>query len=302
MCAGGWTLAKQGGAARPSMSRSSLEAFLEAAVADAGLQEQLLVAPDAATLAAIAQAAGYPVSEADWLLASEAGREELAAAAAPEAPQVDPLLAFLHQAQGDAALQAALAEAEDAAAVAAIAQAAGYPLTTADLWAGGGADPGEIAPPAPLPDQAVEPADAARQEALDRFLRQIECDPQLQAALAEAADAAAVAMLAQAAGHPLREADLWLASGLDPQDLRDDPGFLPEPGSEPLTAFLHQAQADAALQNALAEAQDAAAVADLARAAGYLISPADLWAASGAEPEELTVEVFVLEEIGELPG
>jgi predicted ribosomally synthesized peptide with nif11-like leader len=286
------------------MSLPSLEAFLEAAGGDADLQERLLSAPDAATLAAIAQAAGYAVSEADWLLASEVGRQELAPAEAPEPPASDPLLALLHQAQGDPELAQALAEAPDAAAVAAIAQAAGYPLTAADLWAASGADPRELAPPVATPnaapdlgaleedDPSVLPAEEPfPQEALERFLRQLESDPPLQEALAQAADAAAVAALAQAAGHPLREVDLWLASGLDPRELADDPG-LPDGDGEGLTAFLHQAQADAALQSALAEAADAAAVVAIARAAGYPISPAELWAASGAEPEELAVVVI----------
>ncbi|MFM8605729.1 MAG: Nif11-like leader peptide family RiPP precursor [Cyanobium sp.] len=58
------------------MSLATLEAFLDAASTDPRLQELLLAAPDAATLAAIARAAGYPLSEADWLLASGAEPEE----------------------------------------------------------------------------------------------------------------------------------------------------------------------------------------------------------------------------------
>lgn len=264
------------------MSLPSLEAFLEAASTDARLQEQLASAVDAAGLAAIARAAGFAVREADWLAASEAGRQELAAEPEPLPLQSDPLIALLHQAQGDPALRQALAEAADAAAVAALAQQAGYPLGAADLWAASEAVPEELAPLGPELEE-----ESRVEAALAGFLAQLEADAELQQALAEAADAAAVALLAQAAGHPLQEVDLWLLSGLEPQDLADDSGVLPAPAGEALAALLHQAQADAGLQSALAEAGDAAEVAAIARAAGYPISPADLWAASGAEPEEL---------------
>ena len=130
---------------------------------------------------------------------------------------------------------------------------------------------------------------------LESFLRQLEGDAELQRALADAADAAAVALLAQAAGHPLREVDLWLASGLEPQHLAQPPLPVVTPGEAALLAFLHQAQADAALLEVLAEAADAAEVAAIARGAGYSITPADLWAASGAEPEELVVPLLVIE-------
>jgi len=331
------------------MTLPSLAAFLEAASADEGLQEQLATAADAASLAAIAQAAGFAVGEADWLAASDAGQPERAAdawralAADPWAedpspspaepvtqpdPSADPLSAFLHQAQGDPALWEALAQAPDAAAVAALAQQAGYPLSSADLWAASEAVPEELlsSPPASAPASAQE--DTAEQEieqqteqqteqqigqqieqqieqqmeeemeeekVLASFLRQLEGDAELQRALAEAADAAAVALLAQAAGHPLREVDLWLASGLEPQHLAPPPLPVVAPGEAALLAFLHQAQADAALLEVLAEAADAAAVAAIARGAGYPITPADLWAASGAEPEELVVPLLVIE-------
>jgi predicted ribosomally synthesized peptide with nif11-like leader len=124
------------------MSLATLEAFLDAASADPRLQELLLSSPDAATLAAIARGAGFAVSEADWLQSSGAEPQEQAAVAEPEPPDADPLTAFLHQAQGDEELQGALAEALDAADVAAIARAAGYPITAADLWAVSAAAPG----------------------------------------------------------------------------------------------------------------------------------------------------------------
>ena len=269
------------------MTLPSLAAFLEAASADEGLQEQLATAADAASLAAIAQAAGFAVGEADWLAASDAGQPERTAdawralASDPWAedpspspaepvtqpvtqpyPSADPLSAFLHQAHGDPTLWEALAQAPDAAAVAALAQQAGYPLSSADLWAASEAVPEEL-------------ENNGDELALESFLRQLEGDAELQRALAEAADAAAVALLAQAAGHPLREVDLWLASGLEPQHLAQPQLPVVTPGEAALLAFLHQAQADAALLELLAEA--------------------DLWAASGAEPEELVVPLLVIE-------
>ena len=287
------------------MTLPSLRAFLEAASADEGLQEKLRTAADAASLAAIAQEAGFAVGEADWLAASDAGQLERAAdswralAADPWAedpspspaepltepstePLTDPLSAFLQQAQGDPVLREALAEAPDAAAVATLAQEAGYPLSSAALWAASEA----------VPEELETNGDGL---ALESFLRQLEGDGELQRALAEAADAAAVALLAQAAGHPLREVDLWLASGLEPQHLAEPPLPVDTPGEAALLAFLHQVQADAALLEVLAEAADAAAVAAIARGAGYPISPSDLWAASGAEPEELVVPLLVIE-------
>jgi predicted ribosomally synthesized peptide with nif11-like leader len=272
------------------MSLATLEAFLDAASADPRLQELLLSSPDAATLAAIARGAGFAVSEADWLQSSGAEPQEQAAVAEPEPPDADPLTAFLHQAQGDEELQGALAEALDAADVAAIARAAGYPITAADLWAVSAAAPQELVPGEPAAaDSHAEDLSPAVDPLLDAFLLQVERDPELQAALVEAADAAAVAEIAQAAGHPLREADLWLASNLEPQALHAPVPAPADPLRDALTTFLHQAQGDPRLCELLAEAADAAAVAELAQAAGYSITAADLWAASGAEVEELLI-------------
>jgi hypothetical protein len=153
-----------------------------AAGADERLQEQLAGAPDVATLTAVARAAGFAVAEADWPAASEATHQEFAAE--PEPAANDSLLAFLHQAQGDPLLRQALAEAPDAAAVAALAQQAAYPLAAADLWAAREAVPEELAPLGP------EPEEARRVEAvLAGFLAQLEADAQLQQQLAAAGDA-----------------------------------------------------------------------------------------------------------------
>ena len=313
------------------MSLASLEAFLEQAQSDQRLQELLIAAPDAAAVAAIAQAAGYPVSELDLWQASAASPDELRPieeqpALAGDAPQgqistplpdpwleEDPLQGFLHQAQGDAALQQALASAPDAAAVAAIAQAAGYPISELDLWQASAASPEELVdsptvleesmpfeapsqrePSQREPSQRV-PGPAAGDEALLEFLHQAQGDAELQQALASAPDAAAVAAIAQAAGYPISELDLWRASGIPAEEL-----FPPEPDLSPLEAplarFLLEAEHDPDLLEALAGAEDAAAVAAIAQAAGYPITASDLWEASEAVPQDIVVEEWVIEE------
>jgi predicted ribosomally synthesized peptide with nif11-like leader len=313
------------------MSLASLEAFLEQAHTDQRLQELLCEAPDAAAVAAIAQAAGYPVSELDLWQASATSPDELGPAGeesvlagdeplnqiSPPLPdpwlEEDPLRGFLHQAQGDEAIQQALSTAPDAAAVAAIAQAAGYPISELDLWQASAASPEELLeipgePVDSIPREEAEefaprtPWPGFRDEALLEFLHQAQGDEGLQQALATAPDAAAVAAIAQAAGYPISELDLWRASGIPAEEL-----FPPEPDLSPLEAplarFLLEAEHDPSLLEALAVAEDAAAVAAIAQAAGYPITTADLWEASDALPEELLISeviVFAVEE--ELPN
>ena len=313
------------------MSLASLEAFLEQAHTDQRLQALLCEAPDASTVAAIARAAGYPVSELDLWQASAATPEEVlpdpeatldmegSSATAAErlaaqrdpasSPSVlpdpwleeDPIRGFLHQAQGDETLQQALTTAPDAAAVAAIAQAAGYPITELDLWRASAAAPEELGGDSGQLE-APQPAEASPDEALVGFLHQAQGDEDLQRALATAPDAAAVAAIAQAAGYPITAADLWRATGVPAEEL-----FPPEPDLAPIEAplarFLLEAEHDAALLEALATAEDAAAVAAIAQAAGYPITASDLWDASDALPEELVISeliVFAVEE--ELPN
>jgi predicted ribosomally synthesized peptide with nif11-like leader len=316
------------------MSLASLEAFLEQAHNDLRLQELLVEAPDAAAVAAIAQAAGYRVSELDLWQASTANPAELLPvlddplpdeqswpeAMAAEFPdpwleQDTPISQFLHQAQGDEALQQALATAPDAATVATIAQAAGYPISELDLWRASAAIPeeligrtaeagdtmdGEGMAEGPTPD--LDPWPAPNDEALLGFLHQAQGDEALQEALSLAPDAAAVAAIARAAGYPISELDLWRASGIPAEEL-----FPPEPDLAPIEAplarFLLEAEHDAALLEALATAEDAAAVAAIAQAAGYPITTADLWEASDALPEELLIsELIVFEVEEELPN
>lgn len=318
------------------MSLASLEAFLEQADKDVRLQERLLTAPDAAAVATIAQEAGFPVSELDLWQASGASPEEMLAV--PPAPPAraastqpfsreesaeaqaggipDPWLdddaigRFLHQAEGDEALQEALASAPDAAAVAAIAQAAGYPITELDLWRASAATPEELTPaelelPVVPEKQVAEPRleptpaqtawTGSSEEALLGFLHQAQGDEALQQALASAPDAESVAAIASAAGYPISPLDLWRASGgSQAEDLLPIQPDL-SPLEAPLARFLLEAEHDLALHEALAVAEDAAAVAAIAQAAGYPITAADLWEATEAIPEELVVEAWVIE-------
>lgn len=386
------------------MSLASLEAFLERVHDDPGLQEVLAEAPDAAAVAAIAQAAGFPVSELDLWQATAVSPDDLAPA--PEALQApaeadqplaepsdappgalppsagereakapagrlpdpwleeEPLTRFVHQAQGDAELRQALASAPDAAAVASIAQAAGYPISEVDLWLASGTTPDELAAslrpsgevgiptdaespitgdgpadadssPAGLglpadadglsleeepfaadapsssgtawPEEKLSAEDdatgadtltpqAAAEELIRDFLRQAEADAELRQALASAPDASAVASLAQAAGHPLSELALWLASGAAFEEAQSEPAP-PSPADDPLTLFLRAVEVDPDLQIALASAPDAATVAAIARIAGFPLTAADLWAASDAVPQELEVERWLVDEL-----
>ncbi|MEY4354483.1 MAG: Nif11 domain [Cyanobacteriota bacterium] len=332
------------------MSLASLEAFLEQAHTDQRLQELLCTAPDAASVAAIAQAAGYPVSELDLWQASGATPEDLLPH--PEAPRAveepplaspegrrqggagvlpdpwleeEPLIGFLHQAQGDEELQQSLANAKDAAAVAAIARAAGYPISELDLWRASEVSPEELIDPLGAPEEAMA-QEAVRQEALGLggaiqdsaaetgawplpvedallgFLHQAQGDEGLQEALANAPDAAAVAAIAQAAGYPISELDLWRASGSHAEEvLPPEPDLWPL--EAPLARFLLEAEHDPSLQEALTQAEDAAAVAAIAQAAGYPITAADLWEASDALPEELLItEMIVFAVEDDLPN
>jgi predicted ribosomally synthesized peptide with nif11-like leader len=152
----------------------------------------------------------------------------------------------------------------------------------------------------PTPD--LDPWPAPNDEALLGFLHQAQGDEALQEALSLAPDAAAVAAIARAAGYPISELDLWRASGIPAEEL-----FPPEPDLAPIEAplarFLLEAEHDAALLEALATAEDAAAVAAIAQAAGYPITTADLWEASDALPEELLIsELIVFEVEEELPN
>jgi predicted ribosomally synthesized peptide with nif11-like leader len=250
------------------MSLQQLEAFLARAQEDPSLERPLATAPDAATVAAIAHAAGFAVTEEDLLAASGEPLEVLEVieilATPQEAPQAE-LDAFLQQVELDPDLQRVLASAPDAEAVAALARVAGFGVTAQDVWeasdeepealelvsytvvieatgassggdgAAGGIAAGGIdgvAADALAAELGLEAdaLDEALPVALEAFLRHAEVDPDLQEALSTAADAAAVAEIARGAGFDLGEADLWGASDETPEALQ-------EPQLDPPAAF-----------------------------------------------------------------
>jgi predicted ribosomally synthesized peptide with nif11-like leader len=256
------------------------------------------------------------------------------------------LEAFLERAQTDPSLQAPLAAAPDAAAVAAIAHQAGFAVTAEDLLAAAG-EPPEVVE---VIEWLAAPVDSPQSE-LDAFLQQVELDPDLQRVLASAPDAEAVAALARVAGFGVSAQDVWQASDEEPEALElmsytvvieatgssyrgygagggiaaggiaggriaegeidgvavdgtaaDADGAaadalavefgldavaLDEPLPVALEAFLRQAELDPDLQEALSTAADAAAVAEIARGAGFDVGEADLWGASDETPEAL---------------
>ena len=273
------------------MSLQQLEAFLDRAQADPSLQAPLAAAPDAAAVAAIAHQAGFAVTAEDLLAAAGEPPEVVAVIewlAAPVDPPQAELDAFLQQVELDPDLQRVLAAAPDAEGVAALARIAGYGVTAEEVWeasdepplvlevvsytlnmagaslagasmAGADGNPGASGIPEAVMASATATAagasttirasaddelgadhlatdDLATDEltnddrdtwppaALESFLRQAELDPDLQQALATAADAAAVAAIARAAGHPVTEEVIWEASDETPEALME-----PEP-------------------------------------------------------------------------
>ena len=254
---------------------------------------------------------------------------------APAEPMsLQQLEAFLARAQGDPSLERPLATAPDVAAVAAIAHAAGFAVTEADLLAASGESPEVLE----VIEILATPQDAPQAE-LDAFLQQVELDPDLQRVLASAPDAEAVAALARVAGFGVTADDVWEASDEEPEVLElvsysvviqatgagsggdcaagevavgGIDGFAAD-GAEAdgaaadalaaeygleedaldgplplaLEAFLRQAEVDPDLQEALSTAADAAAVAEIARGAGFNVGEADLWGASDETPHAL---------------
>jgi len=124
------------------------------------------------------------------------------------------LEAFLARVQVDPSLERPLATASDAAAVAAIAHAAGFAVTEADLLAAAGEPPEVLEVIDILAAPQAEP-----QSELDAFLQQVGLDPDLQRLLASAPDAEAVAALARVAGYGVTAEDVWEASDEEPEAL-----------------------------------------------------------------------------------
>jgi predicted ribosomally synthesized peptide with nif11-like leader len=188
------------------------------------------------------------------------------------------LTAFVQRAQSDADLLQALSQASDVETVATIARGAGFTVSAADLWAESDLQPEMLLE---APRVWLDP-----HQTLTAFLHQVELDPWYQEALIQAPDGETVAAIARAAGYPLTAAELWAASELEPDQLEELPLIWQDPHAE-LSAFLAEAQIDGTLQAALSQAEDVDSVVAIARAAGYAVASADIWAASDLNPGDL---------------
>jgi len=257
------------------MSLQQLEAFLARAQEDPSLERPLATAPDAATVAAIAHAAGFAVTEEDLLAASGEPLEVLEVIEILASPQDGPqaeLDAFLQQVELDPDLQRVLASAPDAEAVAALARVAGFGVTAQDVWEASDEEP-----------EALE---------LVSYTVVIEATGAGGDGAAGGIAAGGIAGGGIAGGGIDRVAvDGAAADGAVADALAAELGFeadaLDEPLPVALEAFLRQAEVDPDLQEALSTAADAAAVAEIARGAGFDVGEADLWGASDETPEAL---------------
>ena len=254
------------------MSLQQLEAFLARAQEDPTLERPLATAPDAATVAAIAHAAGYAVTEEDLLAAAGEPPEVLEVieilASQLDAPQSE-LDAFLQQVELDPDLQRVLASAPDAEAVAALARVAGFGVTAQDVWEASDEEP-----------EALE---------LMSYTVVIEATGSSYRGYGAGGGIAAggidgVAVDGTAADGA--DADGAAADALA-VEFGLDAVALDEPLPVALEAFLRQAEVDPDLQEALSTAADAAAVAEIARGAGFDVGEADLWGATDETPEAL---------------
>ena len=264
------------------MSLQQLEAFLARAQEDPSLERPLATAPDAATVAAIAHAAGFAVTEEDLLAASGEPLEVLEVieilATPQEAPQAE-LDAFLQQVELDPDLQRVLASAPDAEAVAALARVAGFGVSAQDVWQASDEEP-----------EALE---------LMSYTVVIEATGSSYRGYGAGGGIAAGGI----AGGRIAEGgidgvavDGTAADGADADgaaadalavEFGLDAVALDEPLPVALEAFLRQAEVDPDLQEALSTAADAAAVAEIARGAGFAVGEADLWGATHETPEAL---------------
>ena len=259
------------------MSLQQLEAFLARAQEDPTLERPLATAPDAATVAAIAHAAGYAVTEEDLLAAAGEPPEVLEVieilASQLDGPQSE-LDAFLQQVELDPDLQRVLASAPDAEAVAALARVAGFGVTAQDVWEASDEEP-----------EALE---------LMSYTVVIEATGSSYRGHGAGGDGAAGGIAA--GGIDGVAVDGTAADGADADgaaadalavEFGLDAVALDEPLPVALEAFLRQAEVDPDLQEALSTAADAAAVAEIARGAGFDVGEADLWGASDETPEAL---------------
>jgi predicted ribosomally synthesized peptide with nif11-like leader len=254
------------------MSLQQLEAFLARAQEDPTLERPLATAPDAATVAAIAHAAGFAVTEEDLLTAAGEPPEVLEVieilASQLDGPQSE-LDAFLQQVELDPDLQRVLASAPDAEAVAALARVAGFGVSAQDVWEASDEEP-----------EALE---------LMSYTVVIEATGSSYRGYGAGSGIAAGGIAGVAVdGTAADGAD---ADGAAADALAVEFGLdavaLDEPLPVALEAFLRQAEVDPDLQEALSTAADAAAVAEIARGAGFDVGEADLWGATDETPEAL---------------
>jgi predicted ribosomally synthesized peptide with nif11-like leader len=254
------------------MSLQQLEAFLARAQEDPTLERPLATAPDAATVAAIAHAAGYAVTEEDLLAAAGEPPEVLEVieilASQVDGPQSE-LDAFLQQVELDPDLQRVLASAPDAEAVAALARVAGFGVSAQDVWEASDEEP-----------EALE---------LMSYTVVIEASGSSYRGYGAGGGIAAGGIAGVAVDGAA--ADGAAADGASADALAVEFGLEAEALDEPLPvaleAFLRQAEVDPDLQEALSTAADAAAVAEIARGAGFDLGEADLWGATDETPEAL---------------
>jgi predicted ribosomally synthesized peptide with nif11-like leader len=254
------------------MSLQQLEAFLARAQEDPTLERPLATAPDAATVAAIAHAAGYAVTEEDLLAAAGEPPEVLEVieilASQVDGPQSE-LDAFLQQVELDPDLQRVLASAPDAEAVAALARVAGFGVSAQDVWEASDEEP-----------EALE---------LMSYTVVIEATGSSYRGYGAGGGIAAGGIAGVAVDGAA--ADGAAADGASADALAVEFGLDAEALDEPLPvaleAFLRQAEVDPDLQEALSTAADAAAVAEIARGAGFDLGEADLWGATDETPEAL---------------
>jgi predicted ribosomally synthesized peptide with nif11-like leader len=264
------------------MSLQQLEAFLARAQEDPTLERPLATAPDAATVAAIAHAAGYAVTEEDLLAAAGEPPEVLEVieilASQLDGPQSE-LDAFLQQVELDPDLQRVLASAPDAEAVAALARVAGFGVSAQDVWEASDEEPEalELMSYTVVIEATgssyrgngagggIAAGGIAGGEIAEGGIDGVAVDG--TAADGAAADGAAADALAVEFGLDALALDKTLPLALE--------------------AFLRQAEVDPDLQEALSTAADAAAVAEIARGAGFDLGEADLWGATDETPEAL---------------
>ena len=254
------------------MSLQQLEAFLARAQEDPTLERPLATAPDAATVAAIAHAAGYAVTEED-LLAAAGEPPEVLEVIEILASQLDgsqsELDAFLQQVELDPDLQRVLASAPDAEAVAALARVAGFGVSAQDVWEASDEEP----------------------EALELMSYTVVIEATGSSYRGHGAGSGIAAGGIAGVAVDGTAADGAAADGAAADALAVEFGLDAEALDEPLPvaleAFLRQAEVDPDLQEALSTAADAAAVAEIARGAGFDLGEADLWGATDETPEAL---------------